>query len=102
MALLTAQCALLSKIFLSSINGLPTLIPLVKHLQEYLGSLKGFEVLTAVASTPDDSRQSTALILVRKLKIRLEAAEGTDIPKNCENFGVCIHAIATFQAVKNL
>ncbi|KAI8451938.1 hypothetical protein BY996DRAFT_6415937 [Phakopsora pachyrhizi] len=66
-----------------------------------MGFLKGFEVLTAVASTPDDSRQSTASILVRKLKIRLEAAEGTDIPKNCANFGVSIHAIATFQAVNN-
>jgi hypothetical protein len=31
-------------------------------------------------------------------KIRLVAAEGTDVPKNCANVVVSIHTIATFQA----
>lgn len=90
--------ALLSKAFIGSFDSRPAYVPLVKRLQESLGRLEGFEVLTAVASTPDDSRRSTASLLARQLKIRLVAAEGTDVPKNCANVVVSIHAIATFQA----
>jgi len=95
---LSARSELLSETFFSSSEGTPAFVPLVKRLQESLGRLEGFEVLTAVASTPDDSRRSTASMLARQLKIRLVAAEGTDVPKNCANVVVSIHAIATFQA----
>ncbi|KAI7961695.1 hypothetical protein MJO28_002184 [Puccinia striiformis f. sp. tritici] len=71
----------------------PAFLLLVKRLQESLGRLEGFEVLTAVASTPDDSRRSTASMLARQLKIRLVAAESTDVPRNCANVVVSIHAI---------
>ncbi|MBW0499959.1 hypothetical protein O181_039674, partial [Austropuccinia psidii MF-1] len=95
---LATRRELLSETFLSSSNGIPAFVPLVKRLQESLGRLEGFEVLTAIANTPDDSRRSTASMLARQLKIRLVAAEGTDVPKNCANVVVSIHAIATFQA----
>ncbi|PLW25474.1 hypothetical protein PCASD_24991 [Puccinia coronata f. sp. avenae] len=45
-----------------------------------------------------DSRCSTASMLARQLKIRLVACRGTNVPKNCANVVVLIHAIATFQA----
>ncbi|PLW48785.1 hypothetical protein PCASD_03238 [Puccinia coronata f. sp. avenae] len=95
---LSVRSEVLSETFFSSFEGTPAFVPLVKRLQESLGRLEGFEVLTAVASTPDDSRRSTASMLARQLKIRLVAAEGTDVPKNCANVVVSIHAIATFQA----
>lgn len=37
-------------------------------------------------------------MLARQLKIRLVAADGTEVPKSCANVVVSIHAIATFQA----
>ncbi|KAA1100638.1 Ubiquitin fusion degradation protein 4, variant 2 [Puccinia graminis f. sp. tritici] len=95
---LSVRSEILSETFFSPSEGTPAFVPLVKRLQESLGRLEGFEVLTAVASTPDDSRRSTASMLARQLKIRLVAAEGTDVPKNCANVVVSIHAIATFQA----
>ncbi|KAI7940474.1 hypothetical protein MJO28_014126 [Puccinia striiformis f. sp. tritici] len=95
---LNVRSELLSETFFSSSEDSPAFLPLVKRLQESLGRLEGFEVLTAVASTPDDSRRSTASMLARQLKIRLVAAEGTDVPRNCANVVVSIHAIATFQA----
>ncbi|WAR62412.1 hypothetical protein PtB15_14B507 [Puccinia triticina] len=95
---LSVRSEILSETFFSSSEETPAFVPLVKRLQESLGRLEGFEVLTAVASTPDDSRRSTASMLARQLKIRLVAAEGTDVPKNCANVVVSIHAIATFQA----
>ncbi|KAH9821476.1 hypothetical protein DFH28DRAFT_1078835 [Melampsora americana] len=95
---LVTRRALLSKAFIGSFESSPAYVPLVKRLQESLGRLEGFEVLTAVASTPDDARRSTASLLARQLKIRLVAADGTDVPKNCANVVVSIHAIATFQA----
>ncbi|POW12234.1 hypothetical protein PSHT_08136 [Puccinia striiformis] len=79
--------------FFSSSELSPAFLLLVKRLQESLGRLEGFEVLTAVASTPDDSRRSTASMLARQLKIRLVAAESTDVPRNCANVVVSIHAI---------
>ncbi|KAI9618690.1 hypothetical protein KEM48_006575 [Puccinia striiformis f. sp. tritici PST-130] len=40
-------------------------------------------------------------MLARQLKIRLVAAEGTDVPRNCANVIVSIHTISTFQAFNN-
>ncbi|KNF05994.1 hypothetical protein PSTG_00986 [Puccinia striiformis f. sp. tritici PST-78] len=84
---------ILSETFFSSSELSPAFLLLVKRLQESLGRLEGFEVLTAVASTPDDSRRSIASMLARQLKIRLVAAESTDVPRNCANIVVSIHAI---------
>ncbi|KAI8445508.1 hypothetical protein BY996DRAFT_6424000 [Phakopsora pachyrhizi] len=78
-----------------------SLVLLANCLQKSLGLLEGFEVPTAVASTPDDIRQSTALMLARQLKIRLVAAGATDVPKNWSNVEEYIHAIATFPAFNN-
>ncbi|KNF05418.1 hypothetical protein PSTG_01632 [Puccinia striiformis f. sp. tritici PST-78] len=82
---------LLSETFFSSSEDSPAFLPLVKRLEESLGRLEGFEVLTAVAST----------LNARQLKIRLVAAEGTDVPRNCANVIVSIHTISTFQAFNN-
>ena len=45
-----------------------------------------------------DSRRNSASLLARQLRLRL-VGEGSDIPKNCTNITVSIHAIATFQAL---
>jgi len=52
-ASLSAWSELLSETFFSSSEGTPAFVPLVKHLQESLGRLERFEVLTAVASSRD-------------------------------------------------
>jgi E3 ubiquitin-protein ligase TRIP12 len=50
--------------------------------------------------TPIDSKRSSSpSLLARQLRLRLVAAEGSDIPKNFNNIVVSIHAIATFQAL---
>lgn len=38
-------------------------------------------------------------MLARQLRLRLVAADGTTVPRNCTNITVSIHAIATFQAL---
>lgn len=40
-------------------------------------------------------------MLARQLRLRLVAEEGSDIPRNCSNIIVSIHAIATFQALND-
>lgn len=45
-----------------------------------------------------DSRRNSASLLARQLRLRL-VGEGSDIPRNCSNITVSIHAIATFQAL---
>ena len=47
----------------------------------------------------DSKRSSSPSLLARQLRLRLVAAEGSDIPKNFNNIVVSIHAIATFQAL---
>jgi E3 ubiquitin-protein ligase TRIP12 len=49
--------------------------------------------------TIDSKRSSSPSLLARQLRLRLVAAEGSDIPKNFNNIVVSIHAIATFQAL---
>jgi E3 ubiquitin-protein ligase TRIP12 len=48
-----------------------------------------------------DSRHNPATMLARQLKIRLNAAEDTTMPKTVANVIVSIHAIATFQALND-
>ena len=88
----------------------------VKKLQESLTRMEAFDVVTvtqgmdgtlAVFSKPelllmsptDSKRSSSPSLLARQLRLRLVAAEGSDIPKNFNNIVVSIHAIATFQAL---
>ena len=40
-------------------------------------------------------------MLARQLRLRLVAEEDSDIPRNCSNIIVSIHAIATFQALND-
>lgn len=70
---------------------------LVKRLQESLTRLENFEVVTV--SQGEDSKRGAASMLARQLRLRLVAAEGTTVPRNCTNITVSIHAIATFQAL---
>lgn len=46
-----------------------------------------------------DSKRSSPSLLARQLRLRLIAAEDSDIPRNLNNIVVSIHAIATFQAL---
>jgi E3 ubiquitin-protein ligase TRIP12 len=52
-----------------------------------------------LTSFTDSKRSSSPSLLARQLRLRLVAAEGSDIPKNFNNIVVSIHAIATFQAL---
>ncbi len=46
-----------------------------------------------------ESKRSSPSLLARQLRLRLVAAEDSDIPRNLSNIIVSIHAIATFQAL---
>ncbi|KAI0730615.1 hypothetical protein C8Q76DRAFT_644034 [Earliella scabrosa] len=70
----------------------------VKKLQESLTRMESFEVVS-VAQSGDDSKRSSPSLLARQLRLRLVAAEDSDIPRNLSNIVVSIHAIATFQAL---
>ncbi|KAI0738636.1 hypothetical protein C8Q80DRAFT_1206571 [Daedaleopsis nitida] len=70
----------------------------VKKLQESLTRMESFEVVS-VAQSADDSKRSSPSLLARQLRLRLVAAEDSDIPRNLSNIVVSIHAIATFQAL---
>lgn len=73
---------------------------LVKKLQESLTRMESFEVVT-VSHGLDDSKRSSASMLARQLCLRLVAADGSDIPRNCSNIIASIHASATFQALND-
>ncbi|CAL1714169.1 unnamed protein product [Somion occarium] len=70
----------------------------VKKLQESLTRMENLDVVT-VSQSPDDSKRSSPSLLARQLRLRLVAAEDSDIPRNLSNIIVSIHAIATFQAL---
>ncbi|KAL1941289.1 hypothetical protein VTO73DRAFT_7501 [Trametes versicolor] len=70
----------------------------VKKLQESLTRMESFEVIS-IAQNADDSKRSSPSLLARQLRLRLVAAEDSDIPRNLNNIVVSIHAIATFQAL---
>ena len=87
----------------------------VKKLQESLTRMEAFDVVTVtqgmdgtstllspaaeLSPAADSKRSSSPSLLARQLRLRLVAAEGSDIPKNFNNIVVSIHAIATFQAL---
>lgn len=53
----------------------------------------------SLANEPSDSKRSSPSLLARQLRLRLIAAEDSDVPRNLSNIVVSIHAIATFQAL---
>ncbi|KAF8623233.1 hypothetical protein AX15_006467 [Amanita polypyramis BW_CC] len=73
-------------------------VTLVKKLQESLTKMESFDVVT-VAQNMDDSKRSSPSLLARQLRLRLQADDNSDIPRNLHNIVVSIHAIATFQAL---
>ncbi|KAI0091468.1 hypothetical protein BDY19DRAFT_983799 [Irpex rosettiformis] len=79
-------------------NGQTPFSIFVKKLQESLTRMESFEVVT-VAQSIDESKRSSPSLLARQLRLRLVAADDSDIPKNLSNIIVSIHAIATFQAL---
>ncbi|RDX51248.1 hypothetical protein OH76DRAFT_1401563 [Lentinus brumalis] len=79
-------------------SGQTPLAVFVKKLQESLTRMESFEVVS-VAQSADDSKRSSPSLLARQLRLRLVAAEDSDIPRNLSNIVVSIHAIATFQAL---
>ncbi|KAF8519043.1 hypothetical protein BU17DRAFT_48078 [Hysterangium stoloniferum] len=81
-------------------NGQTPFATLVKKLQESLTRMESFEVVT-VSQGIDDSKRNSASMLARQLRLRLVAAEDSDVPRNCSNIIVSIHAIATFQALND-
>ncbi|KZT67358.1 hypothetical protein DAEQUDRAFT_673424 [Daedalea quercina L-15889] len=82
----------------AAIHGQTPFATLVKKLQESLTRMESFEVVT-VAQNSDDSKRSSPSLLARQLRLRLVAAEDSDVPKSLSNIVVSIHAIATFQAL---
>ena len=50
-------------------------------------------------SSFEDSKRSSPSLLARQLRLRLQADDNSDIPRNLHNIVVSIHAIATFQAL---
>jgi E3 ubiquitin-protein ligase TRIP12 len=55
--------------------------------------------LSSCHSSFEDSKRSSPSLLARQLRLRLQADDNSDIPRNLHNIVVSIHAIATFQAL---
>lgn len=67
------------------------LVMLVKRLHESLGRLETFDVETAFNGVADTSRSSSTLS--RTMRIRLQAEEGQDVPKNVAAISITIQAV---------
>lgn len=71
---------------------------LVRRLQESLSRLENVDIAMALNSgTADDIRRNGVGGVHRQLHLRLQAEEGTEVPKGCSNLVVGIHAIASFE-----
>ncbi|WWC70865.1 uncharacterized protein I206_104817 [Kwoniella pini CBS 10737] len=73
---------------------------LVKRLHESLGRLENFDVEIAFGGGNDAPRPSTST-LSRTMRVRLQAEEGEDIPKQVQTLSVTIQAIASMQALND-
>jgi E3 ubiquitin-protein ligase TRIP12 len=71
---------------------------LVKRLHESLGRLENYEVETAFNGVADSGRPSSSS-LSRTIRVRLQAEEGQDVPKQVANISLTIQAIAPMQAL---
>ena len=81
-----------------SVAGASPLNLLVRRLHESLGRLEDFQVETAFNGSTDTSRSGSSG-LSRTLRVRLQAEEGQDIPKQLSALSVTIQAIAPLQAL---
>jgi E3 ubiquitin-protein ligase TRIP12 len=89
---------MLFDIFSDTALSMPSpLTMLVKRLHESLGRLENFEVETAFNGMADSSRSSSSL--ARTMRIRLQAEDDQDVPKQVSSFSVTIQAIAPMQAL---
>lgn len=75
---------------------------LVRRLQETLSRLESVEIMTAINNSADDSRRSPTANVARQIRLKLVAdnVEG-DVPRNCTNLIVSIHAITSFQSLND-
>ncbi|WWC88486.1 uncharacterized protein L201_003397 [Kwoniella dendrophila CBS 6074] len=93
--------AMLFEVFSDTTLSNPSpLTMLVKRLHESLGRLENFDVEIAFGGGTDASRPS-ASSLSRTMRIRLQAEEGEDIPKQVSALSVTIQAIASIQALND-
>lgn len=91
----SARRDILFEIFSDTAVASPSpLVMLVKRLHESLGRLENLEVETAFNGMGSGSSS-----LARSMRIRLQADEGEDIPKQMSSLSVTIQAIAPVQAL---
>ncbi|ORX37302.1 hypothetical protein BD324DRAFT_642187 [Kockovaella imperatae] len=83
----------------TSISSPPPLAVLVKLLHESLGRLENFEVETAFNGSIDNSRPAAACS--RMMKVRLQADEDSNVPKQVSLIILSIQAIAQFSALND-
>ncbi|WRT67885.1 uncharacterized protein IL334_004859 [Kwoniella shivajii] len=82
----------------TSLSNPSPLTMLVKRLHESLGRLENFDVEIAFGGNTDTSRPS-ASTLSRTMRIKLQAEEGEDVPKQVNTLSITIQAIASMQAL---
>lgn len=70
---------------------------LVRRLQESLSRLENVEIVTTLSGGADELRYRAISPVSRQIRLRLQAEDGTDVPKGCNNIIVGIHAIASFE-----
>ncbi|KAJ9093566.1 hypothetical protein QFC19_008293 [Naganishia cerealis] len=76
------------------------LLALIKRLQESLSRMESFEVESA-SSGLEESKGSSLNNLVRQIRLRLVADEGTDVPRVCKDMVVSVQAIAPLSAINS-
>jgi len=75
---------------------------LIRRLQETLSRLENVEITTAINSAADETRRSPTANVARQIRLKLVADnEEGDIPRNCNNLIVSIHAITSFQSLND-
>ncbi|WVR06423.1 hypothetical protein IAU60_003454 [Kwoniella sp. DSM 27419] len=70
---------------------------LVKRLHESLGRLESFDVEVAFGGNTDSSRLSSGLS--KTIRIKLQAEDGQEVPKQVSTLSLTIQAIAPMQAI---
>lgn len=90
-----------TEVFMSPTRAeIPTSFGILVHkLQDLLSRSEHFEVFTVHQNTYDGNRTSAANMLAKQIRLKLQADEASDIPKQFRSFMVSIHAIATFKAL---
>lgn len=76
------------------------LVILIKRLQESLSRMESFEVESA-SSGLEESKGNSLNNLVRQIRLRLVAEDGTDLPRICKEMVVSVQAIAPLSAINS-